>query len=185
MNCRFANTIYLSNLTEDEIWKILTEKKSQLNAYLNSNYCHEDGIFNSSTILGIVGRFEKQIQMNVNDTKNILNTMTIPTLNKAAEMFMYLNWCSQYLHPWLNFYRDLFINKSPAEIVLAMNKVLKGSKTFSPQSKLLKLYRDKIFNNITSLLSLKYEEINSIINGSKKVFSNNGIDFEGNLVTSH
>ena len=125
MNFRFANTIYLSNLTEDEIWKILTEKKSQLNAY--SNYCHEDGIFNNSIILDIITRFEKNMQTNSDDTKKILNTITIPTLNKAAEMFIYLNWCSQYLHPWLNFYRDLFSYKCRADIVLAMNKVLKGS----------------------------------------------------------
>ena len=79
--------------------------------------------------------------------------MTKEVLQKGAEMFIYLTTCSEPVKSWFFFYENLFAEKSPAQIILAMNRVLKGTKT--PENMDMKTLADNFFGKFESYLSLK------------------------------
>ena len=55
--------------------------------------------------------------------------MTNKELKTAAEMFLYLNMCPPTIKPWLVFYKELFQTQSPDQIILTLNRLMKGTKT--------------------------------------------------------
>ena len=83
--------------------------------------------------------------------------MTRPILNFASDLFFNLMVCSDYLKPWFLFYTDLFQNQSPQKIVLTLNRILKGNKTY--RNKKLKDIAQKIFEEVSYSLSLTNAEI--------------------------
>lgn len=102
---------------------------------------------------------EQKLQLKSSDKR--LKNMTIQHLETAAEMFVYLSLpMSNSLKLNLTFYRDLFQTKSPIQIIITLNRMLKKKPVDEDY-----LHIQKIFMKATTLLALKYGEIQSMMPG--------------------
>ena len=107
--------------------------------------------------------------------------MTEESLKRAAEMFIYLTSCSETVRSWFFFYEDLFTEQSPAQIILTLNRVLKGQTT--PENKDMKTIAIKLFRKVNNILSLKFTEIKNMIQGIdnpliKRIDGQSGYNFK-------
>ena len=93
----------------------------------------------------------------------IFENMTEESLKKAAEMFIHLTSCSETVRSWFFFYKDLFTEQSPAQIILTLNRVLKGQTT--PENVDMKTIARKLFLKLDKILSLRHNEITNMANG--------------------
>ena len=78
-------------------------------------------------------------------------------------MFVYLTSCSASIKSWFLFYEDLFSEQNPAQIIVALNRVLKGEDT--PENMDMKTIARKLFLKLDKILSFKYTGIKSITQG--------------------
>ena len=115
----------------------------------------------NDVITSQISEVEKQLQ--VTTSESIFKNMTQETLQKAAEMFIFLASCSETVRSWFYFYEDLFTQQSPAQIIVTLNRVLKGQTT--PENMDMKSIARKLFRKIDSVISLKYTEIKKITQG--------------------
>ena len=119
---------------------------------------------------------EKDVFANVETVENVLKiessdhnfeNMTYSSLKVAAEMFLYLNTCPSHFKPWFLFYKNLFKNKTPDEIILTLNRILKATKgPKKSQFKVVAEIAQKLFKRSEDLLSLNYKKIQSFIKGN-------------------
>ena len=91
--------------------------------------------------------------MEINTTQGTINNPSNTFLNSAAELFIYLNTCSNDLKPWFNFYKDLFSQQPPGFILLTLNRMLKN--TTSSQNKDLRAIVIKLLHKTTIFFSQK------------------------------
>ena len=82
--------------------------------------------------LSIVKAVEQMLQ--INSSEQINDTLTNEDLRTAGEMFLYLIMCPDTIKPWIVFYKDLFQTKSPDQIILTLNRFMRGTKTYSSAS---------------------------------------------------
>ena len=120
--------------------------------------CGKDGLYTDKNKL--VKTLEQTLQMKT--FENTLANITAEDLKIAASMFIYLNTCPYtdsdilWLKSWSQFYTDLFRTQSADRVILTLNRM---TKIIDHQDN-----RDlKLLNRITSLLSLKFQEIQSLI----------------------
>ena len=93
----------------------------------------------------------------------IFENMTEETLQEAAEMFIFLTSCSESVRSWFYFYEDLFTERTQEQIIVTLNRVLKGQTT--PENKDMKTIAIKLFRKVNNILSLKFTEIKHMIQG--------------------
>ena len=123
--------------------------------------CELDGLY---TIQARTAQVDKVFRyLKINPSKNSMETMTETKLKTAAEMFVYLNSCSDLFKPWLVFYTELFQNKSPRHIILTLNRILKVDTTQENQN--FRIIAMKLMKRASTLLSLKYKKVQNIISG--------------------
>ena len=67
--------------------------------------------------------------LQIESSEQINDTLTREELRTAGEMFLYLNLCPDKMKPWIVFYKDLFQTQSPDQIILTLNRLMKGSRT--------------------------------------------------------
>ena len=67
--------------------------------------------------------------LQIESSEQINDTLTREELRTAGEMFLYLNMCPDEIKPWIVFYKDLFQTQSPDQIILTLNRLMKGSRT--------------------------------------------------------
>ena len=79
--------------------------------------------------------------------------MTDADYELVAKTYLKLVTCPS--EPWMYFYEELFEKKSVNQIVLTLNRMLKGSR--SEENRILKDIANKLFNKVASLLHLKYQ----------------------------
>ena len=95
-------------------------------------------------------------------------------------MFIYLNICpfddsvdeflsdeSQkarklWFNSWTSFYTDLFLTQSADQIILTLNRMMKTETSKDMDAKDTKARAEKLLKMSTRLLSLKYEQIQSL-----------------------
>ena len=77
--------------------------------------------------LSIVKAVEQMLQ--TESSQQINDTLTNEDLRTAGEMFLYLIMCPDTIKPWILFYKDLFQTKSPDQIILTLNRFMRGTKT--------------------------------------------------------
>ena len=141
--------------------------KADTSADLSCNYDGTllDENYNMAQVLSL----EQQLQIEPSD--QIMDTLTFEDLKTAAEMFIYLNMCPDTIKPWIKFYDDLFETQSADRIILTLNRMMKAEKT--SQDNYGKLRAEKLLQRTKSLLSLKFEDIQSLVD--KKYIRNGSV----------
>ena len=109
---------------------------------------------------------ENQLKMISNSM--IFENMTKKTLEIAAKMYFYLNSCSDEIKSWLIFYNDLFKNHQADQIVLSLNRILRGGYT---RNNKFQSIAEKLFNKTTDLFTLKHQLMKNITYGLRTVNS--------------
>ena len=195
----------VSKFSEDEIWNILKNIKLSLAFDIRCSGTSYDGpiYFDLSTMKPVIEMVESQLQIEypnkvvfVEETgvinidqyyiPKIFSNMTDSKLNTAAKMYFYTLSCPGTLMPWFKFYSDLFQNKPPNQIVLTLNRILKGEKT--AENKSLKNIAEKLFNVIATNSSFKYKDIKRMIQRDENSSSTNVEELfklEGKLLKLH
>ena len=167
---RFANILLFSKSSHKTIWNVVKNVRSK---YLTAD-CPYRGLY--SDVVSQVLAVEKQLQLN--SSALIQENMTASKLEAAGKMFMYLNSCSDILKPWFLFYTELLQNKPLDEVILTLNRISKSDKNL--QSKELIKISNKLFERLSSLFSLKYQEIQNITQGVETLpLSMNNYSFKG------
>ena len=156
--------------------------KAQQNTWSNPELCNHNkgiGLYDVSQII-LPNIISLEQQLNIKSYEIIFANISRDTLEAAAEMFLFLNSCSEYLETWLSFYTDLFMTKAPDEIVLALNRIMNHDNKNRDGNIALEL-----FKKVTKIMKLKYEEIDKIINGRMEVFSTEEKKFFKGIIIDH
>ena len=105
-------------------------------------------------IESLMAAIERNFQIQSSET--IFTNISRDDLKNAAEMFMFLKITPGSSQSWSVFYTRLFQTKSAQEIIMTLNRVMKKN-----------LEKDdnigmniNVFKKLTTLLKLKYTEIN-------------------------
>ena len=118
-------------------------------------------------MLSRVKALERELQ--IKSSTHINETLTNEELKTAAEMFLYLNMCPDKIKPWIAFYKDLFQTQSSDQIILSLNRLLKGTAT---QNEYLKNLAEKLLKRILSMLpgrKIENTEFNVVARKSQKL----------------
>ena len=108
--------------------------------------CNRDTIL--AQPLDQVKAVEQMLQ--IESSEQINDTLTREELRTAGEMFLYLNMCPDKIKPWIGFYKDLFQTQSPDQIILTLNRLMKGSRTRTNEH--LKELAEMLLKRILSFL---------------------------------
>ena len=90
-------------------------------------------------------------------------------LKVAAELFLYLSFCPGKWKPWFVFYKDLLQTKSPYQVILTLNRIMKVP--WTPQNKHLKSLAKTLVKKMKSHLNLNLEKIQNYLPGKKRNLS--------------
>ena len=138
------------------MWSILRGIKLETSLDMT---CGTIGIYNNMiSDIEMVKKVEQNLKINSSD--EIYKNITAQELEVPAMMYLYLNTCPGIYRPWFAFYKILFESQSPNKIILTLNRLMKG--TITPHNEFLKGLAQNIFQRLASLLSLRYEEIQSM-----------------------
>ena len=160
-----ANIIHKTNHSTEYVWNVVKKIRS---AILVQDSCI-DGVFPHTGVF--FSRFSNKLQSKKEDAI-ALKDMNETTLAIAANIFLYLNSCPTPLKPWFVAYKQMFELKSPVEIVLALNRMMKIPDT--TQNKAMKIIAEKLFIKVTQLFKLKYQRIQNISQGLGNKFWKEG-----------
>ena len=147
---KFANIFHQADLNGNKIWRVV--KRIQTKIPLDSK-CKKSVYYHSVQDI-VVEAIEHELKM-VSSTERLFNR-TDSRLITAAEMFLYLTSCSVEFKPWFIFYIDLFQNKSPSQILLTLNRILKVGKT--PKKLSFRNIAGELFARTQSSILLKYND---------------------------
>ena len=155
--------IHMSNFDVKNIWKIVKSIKSELSFDIEcrlgpEHLLYDDKVPQENLLLDHLGIKSTELRFEKIGEEN---------LRTAAEIFIYLNTCPESLKSWFLFYQDLFYNKSPNQIILTLNRMMKSKRTSETENFLL--IAETVFKKASTLLSLKYEEIQSLNPGTRKI----------------
>ena len=98
--------------------------------------------------------------LKVEASEQMLKNITDKNLKASAEMFLYLNSCSRLNKKWLLLYTDLYQDKSPDQIILTLNRILKGTET--PQNKEFKNIAYKLLKRTAAMFPSPYNYEQSV-----------------------
>ena len=156
---RFVNIFNTMQANLENMWTILRKLKLGIPA----QKCYGDyKVYSPDQIRLNVAAVEEQLGGTADENIYDVNDNE-ETLKIAADLFFYLNSCSNDLEPWILFYRELFLYKSPNQIILTLNRILKVRE--SPENQDLKIVAQKLFKRISIMFSLQYPTLKDIRNG--------------------
>ena len=147
--------------------------KNVRSKYLTAD-CPYRGLY--SDVVSQVLAVEKQLQ--INSSALIQENMTASKLEVAGKMFIYLNSCSVLLKPWFSFYAELFQKQSLDVIILTLNRILKKENV---PNKNLQDIAKTLFKRVSSIFSLKYQEIQNITEGVGTFSWNHNTSLQGKV----
>ena len=167
------NLFIISRLTnlqlsfnKDTIWNVVKRIKGETS---DVKKCY-NGLYQEK--LSLVKAIEQEMQTEPEERR--FENITTEELNISVEMFIYLNTCPYgsawilWFKSWSSFYDDLFRTKSADQIILTLNRMMK---TKALQNQDGKLRAKELLKRTASLLSLKFEEIESFLPGKVINFS--------------
>ena len=113
------------------MWKIV--KKIKLGTPYNKR-CSIDGLYRKKESSNL----EVEKEMGIESSEMRFENMTVENINIAGELFIYLNTCPGnfdndmdmtpnqiWFQKWFRFYHDLFKTRTPYQILLTLNRVMK------------------------------------------------------------
>ena len=154
---RLVNILLTTNLDTDTIWNAVKKVKQEIST-ADAESCETNCLYSDSVQVALVKAVENQLGVEFSEQR--FKNTTVRHLEKAAEMFIYLNSCpgsgslKLWFKSWSSFYDDLFRTKPPDEIILTLNRMMKN--------KSLEGEGPKLFRKTAALLSLKYEKIQNM-----------------------
>ena len=143
----------MTHWNEDKVWSVLQDIRSDISF---DKKCGSHGLY-SDVVEAQVQKVEERLTIKSHDTR--LDNVTNKDLQSGAEMFIYLNICQDLQRSWFLFFTYLLQNQPLDKILLTLNRIFKGGAAKRTS------ISQKIFNNITSMFSLKYELVHNIMNG--------------------
>ena len=153
----------MTKLNRENIWKVVKNIKTELSLDLECRLSPDLLLYDDK--MSQVNLLENQLGIQSTEVK--FENIGRENLKTAAEIYIYLNTCPDSLKPWFLFYQDLFHNQSPNQIILTLNRMMKSRRT-SQNENFLKIAKT-IFKEASTLLSLKYEEIQNLIPGTRNM----------------
>ena len=148
-----------------DVNKIFSMTKTlKLNMSLDLSCDISNKLLSDDNIMSLVKAVEEKLQVDSSDEIN--KSMKNEDLKTAAEMFMYLSLCpdSRWFKSWFTFYKDLFLTQSADKIILTLNRMMK---TKTSKDNAGKNRAEKLIRKTKNLLSLKFEEIQSLLPGKE------------------
>ena len=136
----------------DYVWKVV--RKIKLGVSFGKT-CSSDALYKD--IDSNIDEVERILEVTASDER--FGNVTDSSLKTAADMFLYLNSCNENLRPWFIFYTDLIRNKSPNEIILTLNRILKNRNNFAEKD-LIDIAR-KLFDKLSSTFTMQFQDIQS------------------------
>ena len=108
-------------------------------------------------------------ELGIKTSTTIFQNITPKTLKIATEMFLYLYGSPHFtdtgsigwFHRWFGFYRKLFKTTARDKIILTLNRMLKQDPKGSTHGRV-----DAVFKTTGTSLSLKLEQIQSVLLGT-------------------
>ena len=140
--------LHLTNRSVDNVVNIVKTIKIETSIDLT---CEIYNILKKSGRSIQVKVVEQKLQ--IESSEQIIETLTNDELKTAAELFVYLNMCPGTIKPWIKFYKDLFQTLSPDQIILTLNRLMKG--TMTPQNEYFHNLGEKFLNRVKSLFPEK------------------------------
>ena len=149
---RLANLLLRYPNTK-QVWEKVIERSISINGLENCN--SDNGFFKVKN--GPVSISENIVAieniLGIEQSYEIFNNITQEILETAAEMYIYLNHCPNGGNPvWVNFYKDLFQQYEPKQILITLNRLRKTS-----QFKIA----NELINHLESIWNLKFNNIPS------------------------
>ena len=89
--------------------------------------CFSNAMLSGEDILSRVKAVERILHFK--SSEQINETLTHKELKTTGEMFLHLLMCRTTMKPWLLFYKNIFQTQSPDQILLTLNRIMKGTKT--------------------------------------------------------
>ena len=147
-----ANIIHLTNLDKKNVWKVVKNLKSELSLDLECRLSPDLLLYDDK--MSQVNLLEDQL--GIESTEVRFENIGRENLKTAAEIYIYLNTCPDSLKPWFSFYKDLFHDQAPNQIILTLNRMMKSKGT---EVKDGNIRAAKLMEKITNKLSLHYKDI--------------------------
>ena len=141
---RFTNIFNLNSVGVDSIQSVVKTVKSGAALDLNC----DGSMLSTDNIVSQVKSVEQILQ--VESPEQINETLTFEELKTTAKMFLYLITCPTTIKPWIVFYKDLFQTQSPSQIILSLNRLMKGPRT--PTNEFFKALAGTLFERISNRL---------------------------------
>ena len=155
-----------TNFTNIKMWEHVKKMKSNISLDLA---CRQDGLYGDGNdgephqdISDIQVKEFEQI-LNINSSEERFENITLDELKSAAEMFIYLNLCPGSMKAEFQFFDGLFKKNTPYLIILTLNRLMKGVN--NQKTVFFKMIAQSLLNRIAKMLSLKYEDLMSILPG--------------------
>ena len=137
------------------MWNILKKLKSQ---EMDATCDWEDkDLYFSPWIDSLIDEIEKKLKFKA--STKVLN-ITTAKANTAGKMFLFLNSCSPTFKTLPIFLKNIFKHKSPLEIVLTLNRLLKGGDSKGNIG--FKKVTRKLFQRTAAEVSLNYMNFQNI-----------------------
>ena len=146
---RLGNLLHLTKFNHNTVWKIVKEIRTKyMLEYVPPTYECEATIVTIEKYADHVKHNLKALEehLELNGTGSHFENITNETLENAAKMFTYLNFCPSKL---LFLYKRLLKTASPREMILTMTSLLKNSQNAA------KVSSTKIFIKTMEILNLR------------------------------
>ena len=107
-------------------------------------------------------------KLKIESSEQTNERLTKEELQASAELFLYLSsWPNLWFRFWSSFYTDFFQTQPADQIILTLNRMTKIN---SPHNRDGKLRAEKLLQRAADLLSLRFEEIQSLLPGKEVAY---------------
>ena len=182
--------ISLSELNYEILWNITrTQKLNYIieNVHtLTSGVCFslndEDFVLEQQNIESKMDSIEKELilagSQHINHDINKILAFEAESYERAAKMFIYLNFCPKFMFDWTQLYINLFQNSPLDLIIQTANRIMVTA--YSKNDRIVALIGGKIGHKLYETFQLKFYTIDKFIKGDL----HDSTDFNDNFITT-
>ena len=148
---RLVNMLDITNLTEENVWKIVKEtRRSFLFENHNPNCQTAETLLSDYNIKININKLEEELKINSTFTTYPKQNMTFEHLNRAAELWTYLNFCppKELSFKMIPVVIHVLERGSPRDIITALTRIMKTTKDAEKQLSI------KVFTRIMDFFGL-------------------------------